>query len=417
MSTIWILNHHANTPTVKGSTRHYELSKWFNKNGHDTLVFNSNYRHYAHKDLIKTKKKYVEKSYSDVKFVHINTKPHYKKNGIMRLLNMISYYLFLMCNYKKFKKPDIIIGSTVHLFACLAAIRIAKKYNIPGIIEIRDLWPESLVELGRISRRNPLVVFFSILERYVYINSDKIVTVLPNVYEYLKKFHIERNKIFYIPNGISTSTVLSKQSTERISEYFSSEDLQNFNNKKNIIYTGSIGVANNLDFLLDIAKDLNIKDNSILFSIIGSGSEKQRLLKRCENENINNVKFFNPVPKNLLPAIYQYSELNIIVLENTELYRFGISMNKLFDYLLSGVPIFLIGKTYNNIVKDSHAGIYYEKYKVGECSNKILEYFNLSEDIRSKMGKLGKEYVLKYHDYEILAEKYLSILEVNNEMG
>ena len=413
--SIWILNHYAITPDLPGGTRHFDFAKELTKRGYSVTIFASAFIHgiFEYRKLNKKEKWRVE-NYDGVNFVWIKTFP-YKGNGVRRILNMLSYFtsvehigkLSAKGDGAPFEAPDIIIGSSVHPFAVLAGYKLSQFYKTPFIFEVRDLWPQTLIELGKISGKNPFVVVLRRLEKYLYKKSDRIIVLLPKASNYIKSLGISRDKIVWIPNGVDIKRFSNAK------KYINSRD-----NKFIVSYVGSHGVANNLDTLIKAAKILQDKGyKDILVRLVGSGAEKERLIRKAQILNLKNVIFENPVSKNNVPTVLLDSDILYAGLSNKNgLYRFGISLNKLFDYLAAGKPIVFASNASNNPIEEASAGISVAPEDPQSVANAIIKLYNMSEDERKQMGKNGKEYVEKKYSISVLVDKLENVFrKVCNE--
>ena len=171
---IWIFNHYAITPDMAGGTRHYDFGKELVKRGHEVTIFASSFHYSQHRELKLTwGEKYKVERVEGVNFVWIKTFP-YQKNDWRRVLNMVSYawkVYWIGRGIKKLdqdiNKPDIIIGSSVHLLAVLSAYWLSKHYRAKFIMEVRDLWPQTLVDIGKFKENNPIIKILRIIEKFL----------------------------------------------------------------------------------------------------------------------------------------------------------------------------------------------------------------------------------------------------------
>lgn len=393
---IWIFNHHALTPDMNGGTRHYDFAKELVKRGNRVTIVASSFHYSKYKEMREYKdKEYLIEKIDGIDFIWIKT-PAYYGNGVSRVKNMISY------TYKVLKyipnlnlsKPDIVVGSSVHLFAVWAAYKLSRKYNTPFIMEVRDLWPQTLMDMG-ISKWHPFIILLGLLEKYLYKKADKIISNLPYAYDYIGKF-VEKEKFVWISNGVDLSNI----------KYTPKEK----NEKFVISYTGAIGIANNLQILLDAAKKLKDRKN-IYFRIVGEGVEKEKLKVFAEKNNLLNVSIENSVPKNEVTNILQNSDVLFLSLKNSPLYRFGISLNKLFDYMASGRVIVFAGNSKNNLIEDAKAGYSIVPDNVEVLEKTILEIYNLSQKERDEIGQKIRKYAEDNYSIEILVDKFEDLLE------
>lgn len=393
---LWILNHHALTPDMTGGTRHYDFAKELVARGHSVTIVASSF-HYAKFQEMKEygEKKYLEENIDGIDFIWIKTPPYFG-NGIGRVRNMLSYSFNVLDTMPKLDldKPDIIIGSSVHLFAVYAAYRLSREYHTPFIMEVRDIWPQTLIDMG-ISRWHPFVLVLGFLEKYLYKKADRIISNLPYAYKHIEQF-VSKDKFAWISNGVDLKNIY----------YAKKEKSEKFT----VSYTGAIGVANNLGLLIHVAKRLEDKKD-IFFRIVGDGAEKEKLKKLAEKDKVKNISIENPVAKNEVGKILQASDILFLSLKDSSLYRFGISLNKLFDYMAAGRVVVFAGNSKNNPIKDADAGYSITPDDVESLEKTILEIYNLSQEKRNEIGEKIRKYAEKNYAIEILVDKFEKLLE------
>jgi glycosyltransferase involved in cell wall biosynthesis len=398
---IWIFNHYAITPDLPGGTRHYDFGRELVKRGYNVTIFASSF-HYS---LLKETKNYnnqnyIIEDYDGIKFVWIKTFS-YHRNDWRRVLNMLSYSIraYKVAQRIDIEKPDIIIGSSVHLFAVFIAYLISKKYKTPFIMEVRDLWPQTLIDMG-VSKWHPFVILLGLLERFLYKRADKIIVLLPKANEYIEKLGIQSEKIVWIPNGVNL-------------ERFNIDMVYNNQEKDEsdfiVTYTGAIGKANNLDVILETAKILKENYPEIKFILVGNGTEKDRLIQMAKENDLKNIEFKEPVPKKEIAKIINKSDVLILLVRDSPLYKYGISFNKLFDYLASGKPIIFSSNAINNPVKEANAGVTVPPDNPKMLADAIIKLYKMSPEERRKMGMNGRKYVEKYHSISVLVDRLETI--------
>jgi len=393
---IWILNHHALTPDMSGGTRHYDFAKELISRGHKVTIVASSFHYSKYKEMKEYgEKEYLEETIDDIDFIWIKT-PAYFGNGFFRVKNMLSYSLKVLKYIPRLDltKPDIIVGSSVHLFAVYSAYKLSKRYNSPFIMEVRDIWPQTLIDMG-ISKWHPFIILLGLLEKYLYKKADKIISNLPYAYEHIEKF-ASKEKFAWISNGVDLSNI----------KYVEKEKNENFV----ISYTGAIGVANNLQILLDVARKLKDRKD-IYFRIVGAGVEKEKLQNFVKKQNLKNVTIENPVHKNEVSNILENSDVLFLSLIDSPLYRFGISLNKLYDYMASGRVIIFAGNSKNDSIKDAQAGYSIDPDNIVELEKTILEIYSLSQKDRNEIGKKIREYVENNYSIEVLVDKFELLLK------
>lgn len=332
---IWLINHYAVPPRYYPLARQNYFAKYLMRAGHEVTIFAASTVHNSDLNLIEDDTPYREDVVDGVHYVLIRCKG-YHGNGVSRILNMLEFARKLpgVCN--KYPRPDAIVATSMPPMSCAAGIKLARKYGCRGIAEIADLWPESIVAYGIAGPRNPAVLYLRRLEKWIYKKADAVVFTMEGAYDYILEQgwerEIPRSKVHYINNGVDLEQFRYNR------EHFTVDDpdLTDPDTFK-VIYTGSIRKVNNLGLLLDAAKA--VRDPRVRFLIWGDGDEREALQQRVAEENISNVVFKGRVEKKYVPYITSCADLNIAHNTPSSLFRFGISFNKLFDYLAAGKPV------------------------------------------------------------------------------
>ncbi|MCP4152998.1 MAG: glycosyltransferase family 4 protein [bacterium] len=405
MKKIWILNHYAKPPDKKSGSRHHDIARYLQKKGYRVTIFCAEVRR-NDVSTIPSRLKFKQEKQAGVDCVILKTRPDYQGNGFKRALNMFFYYFAMVRHYRQFEKPDIVIGSSVHIFAAAAAAKIARRTGAVFISEIRDIWSEGLVQVGGLSRLHPFVLLVRAVERKVYRESRKIIVVLPNAYEHIKEFGVEKDKILYIPNGVDLQKFDKDRETKRPSDGLAAVLESGFC----CVYAGAHGVANNLDTIISAAEIVGKSAPRITFVFIGDGPKKAVMQGMVKEKGLANVSFLAPVSKREIPAILVKASVSLLAMPDVDLYRYGISLNKLFDYMASGTPVVFAGKVFNDLVAESGCGISVLPERPDKFAGAILELYNMSEKERAEMGKKGRRYVEENHNIETLVEKLTAIL-------
>lgn len=340
-TNIWILNHYASDMYFDQGGRHYNFAKYLRRAGYAPVIFCANSKHGKAERFFETDALWEDRIAEeiDTPFVFVRART-YTGNGKQRVLNMIDFYRNVKKAAKEYAaqhgKPDVIYASSVHPLTLVAGIQLAKQFGVKCVCEIRDLWPESIVAYGIVGPHNPAVIALRWLEKWIYKKADAVVFTMEGAYDYIVEQgwekEIPRAKVHYINNGVDL------EQFDYNKEHFCVEDpdLDDPDTFK-VVYTGSIRRVNNLGLLLDAAKC--VKNPNIRFLIWGDGDERAALEQRVRDEHIGNVVFKGKVEKKYIPSIVSRADLNFAHNDPSPLFRFGISFNKLFDYLAAGKPV------------------------------------------------------------------------------
>ncbi|MCS7254557.1 MAG: glycosyltransferase family 4 protein [Armatimonadetes bacterium] len=399
---VWIFNHYAVPPNLPGGTRHYDLGRKLVERGHQVAIIASSFHYYMHKETrLELWEKWKIEDINNIKFIWIKT-PSYCRNDWRRMQNMLVYALrawLLGRNLPKLtpdvKRPDVIIGSSPHLFAPFAAYLVAQYYRIPFVLEIRDVWPQAAIDIGVLKPYHPATKTLQVLERILYRKADKIISLLPFAYEHIIACGVSREKIVWIPNGVD----LSRLESTVTKSYRSQSSLC-------IMYLGAHGKANALDTVIHAAKIIQERGyQDIHFVLVGDGPEKSKLMAMVREMRLHNVEFRDSVPKSEVIKVLNEADALLVQLGGTEIYRYGISSNKLFDSMAIGKPVFSSAEAPQNPVKEANCGFVIPPRDPRALADAVIQLYQMPLEEREAMGHRGQEYVKKHHDICKLAQR------------
>ena len=408
---IWIWNHYATNMIEDKAGRHYWLAEKLILNEYKPTIFCASTLHNTDDNIDTEGNIFIQKESENIPFVIVKT-PQYSGNGKKRIINMISFYKNLFPTAKeyanKYGKPDVILASSVHPLTLVAGIKIAKKFGVPCICEVRDLWPESIVAYGSLKRNSVITKILYLGEKWIYKNADSVIMTWEGGKQYIIDQgwdkQIDLNKIKHISNGVIIDS-FDKNSQDYVTIDSDLDD----NNFKNLVYAGSIRKVNNLGLLLDSAKIIQDYDQKIRFLIYGSGDEKEMLEQRCKNEDISNVIFKGRVEKKMVPSILKRSYANILHNSSTSLDKYGQSQNKFFEYLAAGRAIVQTYTTGYSILEKYNCGFSATDQNPENVARTILEACKNDEQAR-QMGENARKAAHEF-DFKNLTNKLIEVIE------
>lgn len=409
MKQVWLLNHYSIEPGTAGITRHFDLAVNLRKYGWQATLIASSVEHITGRQRLASHENRRRESFSDVPFLWIRT-PEYRGNGMRRILNMLTYTCrALIPSYTKdLPKPDLIIGSSAHPLAALAGLLLARRHRVPFIFEVRDLWPQTLIDFGRLRERSLMTWILRRLERWMYQHAARIVVPLPHASDYIASIGISVEKVVWIPNGVELSAYNAIVDAEKTCA------VQRGNGAPFVLmYFGAHGQANGLAPLLHAMKLVaeRVDSNAITLRMIGNGPLKADLERLAGSLGLTNVSFEPAVPKNAIPGLAAQADAFVITVRGLpRLYRYGISMNKLFDYLAAARPIVIASNAANNPVHDAGAGITVPPEDPETLAQGILAVYRMSPQERHHLGNAGRRYVEKHHNWNRLAARMATTL-------
>lgn len=398
-------------PKYEARIQTLKRAHYLRSNGFDVTIISGSYLHNTDINLINDKLPYKFAEYEDgQKFIHIRT-INYKANGLLRIYSLLEFH-FKLCWYaSKFGKPDFISHLATVPFGNITYY-VARKFKAKFIVDIVDLWPESFVAYGLVSKKNPLLKVAYWAEYWLYKKADLLIFSMEGGKNYIKekKWHLQQggkidlNKVFYINNGVD----LKDFDFNKINHKIVDEDLENDQLFK-VIYIGSIRLANNVMQLVEAAEHLNnIRDIKIL--IYGDGEDRPALEKYCKENQIENVVFKQKwVELKYVPYILSKSSLNILNYKPSSILRYGGSQSKSFQYMASGKPICANVKMNYCPINKFNIGIAEEFKNSKEYADAILSFYKMDKNEYNTICVNARKASENY-DYKLLTEKYVELI-------
>jgi glycosyltransferase involved in cell wall biosynthesis len=397
---VWWLSQYASTPDQQ-MTSQYDLAKGLVEKGHRVTFFASGFSHYKFKEIrLQPGEKSRIEEHGGVRFIWLRT-PAYNSNSWKRMRNMCSYswraYRF---GQKIDEKPDVIIGTTFQPLACLSAYALAVAKKVPFVFEVKDLWPLTVVQMGKLSSNSLTTVSLLALEKFLARKAAHIMTVLPGAVDYYSRFGVRPEKITWIPNGLDLSRYTRlKPYTGQLPEHWT------------LVYAGGHVNANSLTMVLKAAQIQQQNGDRVRFLFIGGGQEKPRLQQLAQELNLQNIEFRPAVPKAELHRVLGEADAFIVSMRNLpDLYRYGMSFNKLCDYAAAGRPVLLAGNPSNNWVEEFGFGIVVPPEDPQAFSDAIQRFENLTSEQRAQMGRNGTRCAKERFDIDMLASRLEKML-------
>jgi glycosyltransferase involved in cell wall biosynthesis len=283
---------------------------------------------------------------------------------------------------------------------------LARRYKAKFIFEVRDIWPLSILILGRYSKYNPFIIYLTWLEKFGYKNADLIVGTIPNLIQHVRENCKINTKCICIPQGVSLR--FYEQEQVEINE----EYLNNYipKNKFIICYAGTINANNPLENLINAAKILSLNDK-IHFIILGNGDRKDFFQEITTG--FKNISFPPVIPKNQMNSFLQNVDLCYDSC-NSELTKFGLSRNKWIDYMYASKPIICSYDGFQSMINEANCGSFVKFNDVEKLAKAIQMYSKLNKSELTIMGERAKKFVTENRRFDYLAAKYLYEINICN---
>ncbi|WMJ22590.1 glycosyltransferase family 4 protein [Paludicola sp. MB14-C6] len=404
---IMIINHYAGSDEYGMEFRPFYMGRELVKLGHDVTVIAADCSHLRKKNP-SIQKSFQEEYIDGVRYVFIKTTP-YVRNDLKRLLNVKSFLKTLKRNrkaiYEKYR-PNVIVASSTYPYDVKVAKQIAEyDANIKVCFEIHDIWPLSLIELYHISPKNFAMRHIQRAANYAYENVDAVISILPHVDRHIKELGYHDVNYTYIPNGVIVDNADEQQPPVEIVDAVSKLKEQG---KFVLMYLGGFSKANALDDLMASAEYMN---ENIQIVMVGGGPLKEMYTQEISDKQIKNIAILPSVLKTQVNQTLKLADALYIGAKKTPLYRFGVGMNKIFDYMLSKRPMIYAIESSNDYAKEANCGISIPSEDSKAIAEAALQLSKMAKEQLDKLGINGYEYVLENHNYEKLAKRFLNVLQ------
>ncbi|MGK7874590.1 MAG: glycosyltransferase family 4 protein [Xenococcaceae cyanobacterium] len=402
--SIWIVNQFANTPDVPGHTRQYELGKFLVRQGCQVNIFTSDYN-------------LTQRQYLKLKFPQLWQQDNfdglqwnwlwatlYRINNWQRYVNMLSFCLtlFISCLFKP--RPDLIIGSSPQILAAFTAWLLAKLRGAKFYFEVRDLWPQALIDVGGKSPNSLQVRLLAWVESWLYRKSDRVIVLSSGTVDYVTKRGA--SKVSWLPNGPDTEMFSIDLPVEVAKECYQIDP-----DRFCLMYTGAHGNCNSLDTLVEAARLLDHSHpDTFLIILVGDGPEKSRLIE--QGADIKCLEFREPIPKAEIPKLLRAADSLVLTLKDVPLFRYGVSPNKLYDYYAAGKPVVVaVGGAVNQEVQDNHLGLTSEPEDSQGLAAAMIQLSKTFPEEQKAMGKRAQALVASTYSRTIVAAKLWHLIQ------
>jgi glycosyltransferase involved in cell wall biosynthesis len=403
---IWYLSAH---DQPKGrSSRTYDFSLELLKRGHRVTMFTNSYDHWTHTDFLGADEKWRVEEVDGIRVVWLKTHP-YKGNGLGRGLNMISNaWRSLMAARTLTDKPDVVIGPSVPLGTGWAAARLARKYGAAFIFEVRDVWPQALVDDGGLSRNHPVYHAFRSLEKSLYRASQRISATVPFLFNHVSESGSDPKKVVWMPNGVDF------QRFKGFDTYDGGTGMPLV-----VMYVGGFGVAHDVISIVRAAKILKDRGHTNLrFIIVGNGPKRAACEAEAQAAGLTHIEFRDPVPKAQVAQIQTEADILVACVTDSLSYRFGLNLNKLYDYFASSRPVIFSGNAPNDPIAESGAGFSVPPENPAALADALGKLQEMTPQQRVEIGKNGRRYVEENFDMKVLGDRMEElILQARKDRG
>lgn len=320
----------------------------------------------------------------------------------LRIVNYLSFLLSAVLALPHIRRPDVFISTSPQFFCGLAGLFAKALRRAPWVLEVRDLWPESIVTVGAM-RKGAMIRLLEGLERLAYRQADHVVAVTQSFVPHIATRCQGPEKISVIKNGADLSFFVRGQDGAAVKRRFGLEG------RFVAAYVGTHGMAHGLDTVLEAAQLLR-DDPRIGFLMVGDGAERARLEARRQELRLDNVHFAGQLPKSEMPAIWAATDTSMILLRKSDTFT-KVLPSKLFEAMAMECPVVLgVEGEARELLEEAGAGIAIAPQSAEELAAAVVRLAE-DADFARQLGQQGSAYVRAHHDRAVLAARYLDILQ------
>ena len=422
---ILYINHYAGSPQHGMEYRPYYLAREWVRSGHAVRMLAGGFSHVRAQQpdlaVLRTTGA-VPDGRSTAQVIdgiayHWYATPAYGGNGLGRVKNIWAFLRQVWLDAPRIAldfQPDVVIASSTYpmdIWVAHRIMRLARRQGRPCklVFEVHDLWPLSPIELGGMSPRHPFIMLCQAAENHAYKHADVVVSMLPKVADHMQAHGLDLRKLHIVPNGIALEEWQGDPAPLR-------EDLarhiaaQKAAGRKVVGYAGSHGTPNALDVLLQAAARMQTEPFS--FVLVGDGHEKTALQQQAQALGLQNVAFFDPIPKAQIPSFLAQIDIAYIGWQRVPIYRFGIAPNKLMDYMMARCVVLHSVEAGNDPVAEAGCGLTVPPADPPAIADGLRQLARLDAATRERMGAAGRQFVLDNHIYPVLARRFLDACRI-----
>lgn len=322
-----------------------------------------------------------------------------------RIMNYSSFFLSSCITGSFLSRPDIIIATSPQLLVGLTGWWLSLIKRKPFILEIRDIWPESITASGVGQKTSMLTRALSALSGFLYQACTHLVVVTPAFKEdIVNKFNIKSEKISVVSNGVETDLFKPKRGTNKVKRALGLEG------RFVVSVIGTMGLAHGLDTVIEAAAQFKDNFTKIIFLFVGEGADRERLMKLVQDKDLTNVRFLPKQPREKIPDFISASDICLVMLRKANIFKTVIP-TKMLEFMACSRPVIIgVDGQARHIMEKAGAGIFVEPENAMALVEAVTELY-YDEEHRKRLGSNGRHYIVKNLSRKQTAKEYVDVLE------
>ncbi len=424
MKTVWIIDHYSSEPVYGGISRQYDFALELGKRGCRVVVIASGFSHFTHTYITKEHQNVkVSRPGRHVRYVYIRTPAYQENDGTGRAANMAGFMAGVMkygpAIAKRYGKPDVVTGCSVHPLTWIAAYHAAHKYKARFVAEVRDFWPRIWVASGDKKKTDPAVLLFGAIQNWAFRKADRIIYSMYHGDKYLcGELGISPDKVYLIGQPMDCERFDRNCSNiqmlpAKMKEFLCLNHKDSASRPFICSFAGYYMVYEGVYVMLEALKILEAKHLPVRMIFAGSGPEQEGMERYIRENHLKNALVCGRIQKEAVPALLSRSDICMAHLEvrgHKEVYKYGVSKNKVNEYLYSGACTL-----YGFLYQDDEAaacggGMIFEPYNAKDLAEKIEQVYRMQPEERRQFGIKGRAYIKSSHSAEVLTDQMAEVL-------
>jgi len=395
---IWYVSKYVALPSARrGSARAFLLLREMVEAGHRGVILTSDSNHLTTPPEVRGR--VLTETVDGVDVHWIRTLKFDGAGSLRRILSWLDFEWRLWRLPKRdIPAPDAVIVSSPSLLTILNGFWLRRRYKCRLIFEVRDIWPLTLVEEGGYSPRNPFVMAFRAVELLAYRYADEIVGTMPNLRQHVEESVTRHAPVSCVPFGIHKDMI---EKSRRLPAAWIERHVPR--DKFIVCYAGTIGISNALGTLFDCAR-MMVDDPDVHFLIVGEGGLKAHFEARCAD--LKNVTFTGAVAKDMVASVLDLSDLVYYSAVPSKVLDYGMSLNKVIDYMLAAKPVVASHTGYPTMEHEARAGVSAPAGDPMALKLELLRLKAMPREALAEMGARGRRWLLENRSYRALAAEY-----------
>ncbi len=348
---------------------------------------------------------FCREDFYGVRVVRTFLLPFPNRKAHERILNYTSFCMSAAIAGSFVERPDVVIATSPQLLVGLSGWWASRIKRVPFVLEVRDLWPESLVGTGVGNETSLMYRTIGKIASFLYRRADSIVVVTPSFRDHLvREWDVRTEKITVVQNGVETALFRPQESACDIRNELRAEG------KFVVSYIGTLGMAHGLDTLIATAERLQKVAPQVLFMLVGEGADRERILSLAVSKNLRNLVFVPQQPREKIPAYISASDACVVMLKDKEVFETVIP-TKMLEFMSCARPVILaVRGQAKRVLEAAAGGICIEPDSPDALCSAILQLRD-QPALCEEMGRRGRNYIVRELSRERIAQEYLTVLQ------